>query len=232
MNLQEQIRKVLREEVNKKYPRPNENLNKVVYSWLNIYFGNSQIYQNEHSKYYSFGFEFCKNGREVLDLRVTFDDKSPNLGPRDRRPQSERSVDEVMLYIYPNIIDKMVKIFPIRKNYLMYLIEEWFEDTQIDKIQQMLNRNDLSLDYVEVLTSYQGDICVPPMTKPEDIKTYEMMEYIRANTLFSYESMEDHEEEEPGWIERMYLQKLRQKEQERVNDEDSQNNPDPIDDDY
>jgi hypothetical protein len=44
--------------------------------------------------------------------------------------------------------------------------------------------------------------------------------------------MENYEEEEPGWIEKTYLQKLRQKEYERLNDEDRQNNPDPIDDDY
>jgi hypothetical protein len=37
MNLKEHIRKVLREEVNKKFPKPNENLNKAIYSWLNIY---------------------------------------------------------------------------------------------------------------------------------------------------------------------------------------------------
>jgi hypothetical protein len=80
---------------------------------------------------------------------------------------------------------------------------------------------------VEVFTNYKGDICVPPMTKPEDIKTQEMMDYIKANTLFSYIDMENYEEEEPGWIEKTYLQKLRQKEYERLNDEDRQNNPDP-----
>jgi hypothetical protein len=232
MNLQEQIRRVLREEVNKKFSKPNENLNKAVYSWLNFYFANSTIYKNEHWKYYSFSFDFCKNGREVLDLSVIFDDRSPNFGPKDKRPTSERSVDEVILRVYPNMVDMMKKVFPIRKNYLMYLIEEWFEDTYIDKIQRMFNRNDLSLDYVSVYTNYKGDICVPPMTKPEDIKTQEMMDYIKANTLFSYVDMEDYEEEEPGWIEKTYLQKLRQKEYERLNDEDRQNNTDPIDDDY
>jgi len=42
--------------------------------------------------------------------------------------------------------------------------------------------------------------------------------------LFSYQDMEEHEEEEPGWIENLYLGILHKKEQERVNDEDRENN--------
>ena len=229
MNLQEHIKKVLREEVNKKFPKPNENLNKAVYSWLNSYFANSQIYQEEYWRNFGFKFDFCKNGREISQLRVELDDKSPNWGPRDRRPPNERSVNQVILYIYPNMIDIMKKVFPVRQNYLMYLIEEWFEDTYMNKIQQMLNRNDLSLDYISKSTKNKGDLCVPPMTKPEDITTQEMMDFIKKNTLFSYKDMEKHEEEEPGWIEKTYLEKLRSREQDRINKEDKENNPDPID---
>jgi len=231
MNLQEQIRKVLREEVNKKFPRPNENLNKAIYNWLDKYFANSQIYQNEYWKDHGFGFEFCKNGREIGDLRVELDDRSPDWGPRDRRPQSQRSVEGVFLYIYPNMIDMIKKVFPVRQNYIMYIIEEWFEDTYIDKVQQMLNRNDLSLDYVTKSSNKKGYLCVPPITKPEDVETQEMMDYIKDNTLFSYRDMERHEEEEPGWIEKTYLEKLRNRERDRINKEDRENNPDPIDND-
>jgi hypothetical protein len=231
MNLQEHIRKVLREEVNKKFPKPNEKLDKGIYTLLNNYFTNSQIYQNEYWTDHGFAFEFCKNGREIGDLRVELDDKSPDWGPRDRRPPSQRSVEAVFLYIYPNMIDIMKKVFPVRQNYLMYIIEEWFEDTYIDKVQQMLNRNDLSLDYVTKTSKNKGELCVPPMTKPEDITTQEMMDYIKGNTLYSYRDMERHEEEEPGWIEKLYLEKLRSRERDRINKEDRENNPDPIDND-
>jgi hypothetical protein len=63
MNLQENIRRILREEVNKKFPKPSENLNKSVYNWLNLYFDNSKIYENKYSGDRGFNFEFCKNGR-------------------------------------------------------------------------------------------------------------------------------------------------------------------------
>jgi len=232
-SLRESIKNMLDEEVTKKYSKPNEKLDKVVYKWLDNYFEGSQIYKNEYWKYHGFSFEFCKNGREIADLRVEFDDRSPDWGPSDKRPTNERTVKEVMLFIYPVMIDELITDIPIRKNYLLYLIEEWFEDTQLDKIQQGFNRNDLSLDYVSVFEHRKrGDICVPPIQKPEDITMQEMMDYIKKNTLFSYKDMEEREEEEPGWIEDTYLGKLHSKEKERVNQEDRDNNPEPFNDGY
>ena len=227
------IRRILKEEINKKFTKPNENLDSIVYDWLDNYFEGSQIYKEEYWKYYGFTYNFCKNGREIADLRIEFDDRSPDWGPSDKRPTSERSVKEVMLYIYPIMVNELVTDIPIRKNYLLYLIEEWFEDTKLDEIQQEFNRNDLSLDYVSVFGSRnKGEICVPPIQKPEGITMQEMMDYIKKNTLFSYKDMEEHEEEEPGWIEKTYLGKLHGKEKERLNDEDRENNPEPFDDRY
>jgi hypothetical protein len=231
--IQESIKKILREEVTKKFAKPNESLQKSVYNWLNKYFEGSQIYKHESWKHWSFRFEFCKNGREIADLHLDFDDRSPDWGPRDKRPTSERSFNNAWLYIYPDMVNLMMKVFPIRKNYLLYLIEEWFEDTKLNEIQQEFNRSDMYLDYVYVSeTKKKGELCVPPVSKPEGVTMQEMMDYIKKTTLYSYEDMEEHEEEEPGWIEELYLAKLREKEQERSNQEDRENNPEPFNDDY
>ena len=231
--IRETIKNILIQEVNKKYPKPTEKLEKVVYEWLDNHFDGSQIYKEEYWKYHGFSFKFCKNGREIADLRVILDDRSPDWGPSDKRPTSERSVKEVMLYIYPVMIDELLTDIPIRKNYLLYLIEEWFEDTKLDEIQRGFNRNDLSLDYVtEFDYKKRGDICVPPISKPEDITMQDMMDYIKKTTLFSYEDMKENEEEETGWIENMYLKILNAKEQERLNQEDRDNNPEPFNDGY
>ena len=225
-SVRETIKDMLDEEVTKKYSKPNEKVDKLVYNWLDNYFEGSQINKNEFWKYHRFGFEFCKNGREIADLRVEFDDKSPDFfGPSDKRPTNERSVEKVMLYIYPIMVDELIADIPIRKNYLLYLIEEWFEDTQLDEIQQDFNRNDLSLDYISVFESRKrGEICVPPISKPEDITMQEMMDYIKKNTLFFYGDMENREKEEPGWVEKTYLELLNRKEHERINQEDRENN--------
>jgi len=202
-SIKESIRDILLQEVNKKYSKPTEKLDKLVYNWLDDYFEGSQIYKHESWKHWSFRFEFCKNGREIADLHVDFDDKSPDWGPRDKRPTSERSFNKAWLYIYPVMINELLTDIPIRKNYL-YVSE----------------------------TKNKGEICVPPVSKSEDVTMQEMMDYIKKNTLFSYEDMEENEEEEPGWIEELYLAKLRGNEKERLNQEDRENNPEPFNDDY
>ena len=73
MNLQESIRRILREEIKKRFTRPDEKFNKIIYKWLDIYFGGSQIYKEEYWKYYGFRYKFCKNSREIADLRIEFD---------------------------------------------------------------------------------------------------------------------------------------------------------------
>jgi hypothetical protein len=224
-SVRETIKDILDEEVTKKYPKPNEKVDKLVYKWLDDYFEGSQMYKKESWKYYSFHFEFCKNGREIAELNVRFDDKSPDFGPKDERPTNERSVDQVWLYVYPVMIDELLTDIPIRKNYMMYLIEEWFEDTKLDEIQKEFNRNDMSLDYVFVSESkMKGELCVPPISKPEDITMQEMKDLIKKNTLYSYKDMEKHEEEEPGWTEELYMGILQNQEHKRINQEDRENN--------
>ena len=224
-SVRETIKDILDEEVTKKYPKPNEKVDKLVYKWLDDYFEGSQMYKKESWKYYSFHFEFCKNGIEIAELNVRFDDKSPDFGPKDERPTNERSVDQVWLYVYPVMIDELLTDIPIRKNYMMYLIEEWFEDTKLDEIQKEFNRNDMSLDYVFVSESkMKGELCAPPISKPENISMKEMQDLIKKNTLYSYKDMEKHEEEEPGWTEELYMGILQNQEHKRINQEDRENN--------
>lgn len=210
------IRHILKEEVTKKYPKPTPNIEKLVYQWLNEYFDGSQIYKVEFWKYHGFSFEFCKNGKEIAELIVEFNDQSPDWGPRDKRPLSDRKFKKSRLMIYQIMINELLSDIPIRKNYLIYLIEEWFEDTYLDKIQVMLNKNDLHLDSVEMYESKEGDTCVPPMKKSEDVSEKDMIDLLLKRTLFNIKDIEEHEEDEPGWIEKTYLEKLRNDEYNRL----------------
>ena len=122
------------------------------------------------------------------------------------------------MYVYPTLLDEVQMDIPIRRNYLKYLIEEWFEDMQLEKIQNILKRNDLSIDKVHEITYESQPICVPPVEKPEDVSMDDMIEYVMDNTLFSREDLESHEDDQPGWIERIYLSKLRDEEKKRLGD--------------
>jgi hypothetical protein len=213
------IRKILKEEVNKKYPKPTPKMEQLVYGWLDNYFEGSQMYDDEVWDNHRFDFEFCKNGRDIAELITEFEDESPDWGPQDERPLSERKFKESSLHIYPVMVDELLSDIPIRRHYLIYLIEEWFEDTYLDKIQRILNRNDLHLDRVSVSTyKREGGVCVPPIkTTPEDVTEEDMIQHILKTTLYKRNEILKHEEEKPGWIEKTYLQKLRSDEYDRLN---------------
>ncbi len=199
------IRKILKEEVNKKYPKPTPKVERLVYGWLDNYFEGSQMYQIK-SYEFSYTFEWCKNGKEIMSVVIDFNNDYNAWD--DKRTTNERDFDDGELQIPKEIVNELMSDIPVRKTYLRYVIEEWFDDTYLEDIQNIMKRTDISIDN---FTEYpeRVEACVPPMAKPKDITTQEMMDYIKANTLFSYRDMEVHEEEEPGWIEKTYLQKLR-----------------------
>ena len=212
------IKKILKEEVNKKYPKPTPKVEQLVYRWLDEYFEGAQMYDDEVFKNYRYDFQFCKNGREIAELWVYFENNDQEW--EDKRPMSERKLKETTLYTYPVLINELLSDIPIRKNYLIYLIEEWFEDTYLDKIQSMLNRNDLHLDNVSVSQSKkEGDVCVPPIKKSDDDTIDDMIDYIALRTLFKRDDLLKREDEDPGFIEKLYLQKLRNDEMDRVRGE-------------
>ena len=212
MNLHEHIRRVLREELNKKYLKPSEKSEKFILDRLNGMASGAEMY---HLKSYKtrHDFEFCKNGKTIMNLALFFEETNDNT------PTSNRKFETSTLTIFRGFVDGILGAFPIRKNYFYYLIEEWFEDTFLNKISNMMGRNDISVD--ELSFSDMSYPCVPPVTKPDDVTQDEMIDYIMKKTLFAREELLKYEDEEPGSIEDLYLKKLRNVEQERL----SGNNP-------
>jgi hypothetical protein len=212
-SLKESIKDILDEEVTKKYSKPTPKVEQLVYKWLNNYFDGAQMYHNKswESRH---DFEFCNNGKEIMDVMLFFPDEENVYD--DKRKTEERDFGSGEFSMPKNILKELSSDIPVRVSYLKYIIEEWFDDTYLGEIQKFMGRNDIYVSEFDV-TNKDAETCVPPMTKPEDVTNQEMMDYIKKNTLFSYEDMEKHEEEDSGWIEKTYLDKLRQKEHERLN---------------
>lgn len=209
MNLQTLIKRAIKEEVNKKYPKPTPNVEKLIYRWLDNYFSGSQMY---HIKSWEtrHDFEFCNKGREVMNVVLYFDDNENDYN--DERTTEEREFDNGTLQIPKDIVNELSSVIPVRRNYLRYVIEEWFEDTYLSEVQNKMKRTDLSVDEFSEYPD-KAQICVPPMTKPDDVSLNDMIDFVKANTLYSRSELEKKSPEE---IEKLYLDKLRSKEMIRV----------------
>ena len=212
MNIQETIRRVLREEVSEAYLKPNQDVDKLINNWLEKLFSGSKMYSEETYKS-RYDFEWCNNGKETANVILTFhnDDNLYN----DVRPTSERDFIDGKLFIPKNIIDNFLKHLPMRRNYLRYKIEDWFEDNILPDITKKMDRTDIEINEIREYPE-KAQVCVPPVEKPEDVTQDDMIDFIVKKTLFKRDELLRYEEEEPGFIEKKYLGKLRNAEMDRL----------------
>ena len=205
------IKLILEDEVSRKYAKPTPKVEQLVYRWLNNYFDGVQMYHKKHYES-THSFEFCKNGKEILDITLYF--HTDYSGDEDRRKTEERSLDKGLMTVPKNVFDDLTTDLPMRVSYLKYLFEEWFDDTYLSEIQKVMRRNDIYISEFNI----EGNVktCVPPMTKPEGVTEEDMIELILKTTLFRRDAIMKQEEESPGWIEKTYLEKLRNAEYDRL----------------
>ena len=212
MNLQENIRKILKEEVNKKYPKPTPNVEKLIYNWLNNYFSGSKMYQMKDYAF-SYTFEWCNGGMEIAQVVVDFDHDHDAWN--DNRKINERDFESGEFWIPKDIMNNLQTDIPVRRNYLKYVVEEWFEDTLLEKIQSGLGRNDISINSFSEHPE-KSQVCVPPISKPEEVTDDEMIDFIVKNTLFRRDELEKRIVDEREWLEKLYTDKLRSSEIDRL----------------
>jgi hypothetical protein len=206
------IKHILKEEVNRKYAKPSPKVEQLVYRWLNDYFDGSQMYYNK-SWETRHDFEWCNNGKEIMDFVLFFKDDESVFD--DKRKTEERDFDSGELSIPKNILNDLASDIPVKVSYLKYVIEEWFDDTYLGEIQSKMDRNDIYISEFNI-DVIDAQTCVPPVTKPEGVTEEEMIEHILKTTLFKMKDILKNEEENPGWIEKTYLEKLRGADRERL----------------
>ena len=206
------IRHILKEEVNKKYSKPTPSVDKLIYAWLNDYVDGAQMY---HDKSWEtrHDFEWCNDGKEIMSVILFFHDDENVFD--DKRKTEERDFESGELQIPKDIFDELNSDIPVRKNYLKYVIQDWFEDTFLETIQNKMGRNDISIDDISIHPE-KTQICVPPVSKPEGVTNDEMIDFIVKNTLWKANDLIKKEKETPGYIDRLYVDKLRGVEIDRV----------------
>ena len=85
----------------------------------------------------------------------------------------------------------------------------------LEKIQRGLGRNDISIDNFSEHPE-KSLVCVPPVSKPEGVTDDEMIDFIVKNTLYRRDELEKRIVDEREWLEKLYTDKLRSSEIDRV----------------
>ena len=212
MSLKQSIRRILKEEVNEMYSKPSEKTDRIIENWLDKLFSGAKMYYKETYKS-RHDFDWCNNGLEIASVILNFNNNEDVYD--DKRPTSERDFEKGSVTIPKSLIDDLVNYVPIRRNYLKYKIEEWFEDNILPSVIDKMGRTDI---YINEIIEYpkKVEVCVPPVEKPEGVTEDEMIDHILRTTLYKRDELLKHEEEEPGYIEKLYLGKLHNAEIDRL----------------
>ena len=184
----------------------------IITRWLDNLFAGSKMYYKE-SWSTRHDFEWCNKGIEIASVTLFFNHDESVYD--DKRPTSERDFEEGSLSIPESIFYELRNYAPIRRNYLRYKIEEWFDENIFPEVIKTMGRNDV---HVSKLTEYPkvAQVCVPPVEKPEGVTEEEMIELILKTTLHKRDALLKYEKEKPGYIERLYLDRLHNMEMDRL----------------
>ena len=162
------IKKVLKEEdERRRYIKSTDSLRKVITLFLDDYIGDGDRKIGKKSRNYgNLREDWCVNGKEVITAIYFFEEDKFESGT---------------LMVSWTLVEKIKKIFNTRKNFVMNIIEEWYEDVMIPKFEQIVGETGFYFDDVDLYDPAHD--CIPEPVKPENITDEEMIEFIVNNTL-------------------------------------------------
>ena len=162
------IKKVLKEEdERRRYIKSTDSLRKVITLFLDDYIGDGDRKIGKKSRNYgNLREDWCVNGKEVITAIYYYEDGKFYSGS---------------LMVSWTLVEKIKKIFNTRKNFVMNIIEEWYEDVMIPKFEQIVGETGFYFDDVDTFNNDHD--CIPEPVKPENITDEEMIEFIVNNTL-------------------------------------------------
>ena len=163
------IKKVLKEEdERRRYIKSTDSLRKVITLFLDDYIEDGDRKIGKKSRNYgNLREDWCVNGKEVIIAIYYYEDGKFYSGS---------------LMISWTLVEKIMKIFNTRKNFVMNIIEEWYEDVMIPKFEQIVGETGFYFDDVDLYDPAHD--CIPEPVKPENITDEEMIEFIVDNTAY------------------------------------------------
>ena len=162
------IKKVLKEEdERRRYIKSTDSLRKVITLFLDDYIEDgNRIIGKKSRNYGNLREDWCVNGKEVITTIYYYEDGKFYSGT---------------LLVTKTLVEKIMKIFNTRKNFVMSIIEEWYEDAMIPNFEQIVGETGFYFDDVDTFNNDHD--CIPEPVKPENITDEEMIEFIVNNTL-------------------------------------------------
>jgi hypothetical protein len=179
--MKELIKKILREEVSRRYVKSNPNIEKTIIRHMDkLISQTTRIIPPPEENYGMFIEEWCKGGRIVLESRYHLDDDNDEFFAGD-------------LYVNDKEIEFLSNMLNIRKSYILNVITEWYDENYASKFGPEVNHPEF-----EIFETFETDAnrkCYE-MINTDNLSREYMIDYIDTQTLYRASELEKLSDDE------------------------------------
>jgi hypothetical protein len=169
--MKELIKKILREEVQKKFKKSNPNLERVIIKHMESLISDSKrVIPPPEDNYGNYCEEWCKGNNIVMEAKYFFNDEDSD----------EEKFFAGDLYVDEKEVEFLAKILQVRKAFILNIINEWYDDKYTTKFGQETGHPEFEID--ETLTFDTWRKCYQ-MIDVDNISREEMIDYLVKETL-------------------------------------------------
>jgi len=173
--MKELIRKILREEVSRRYTKSNPNIEKTIIRHMDkLMSQTTQIIPPIEENYGMFIQEWCKGGNVVIEARYHLDDDTDEFFSGD-------------LYVDYREIDFLSNVLQVRKAYILNVITEWYDENYASKFGPEVNHPEFEI--FETLETDSNRKCYE-MIDTSKLSREEMVDYLDTQTLMRRDNLE------------------------------------------
>lgn len=174
--MKELIRKILREEVSRRYTKSNPNIEKTIIRHMDkLMSKTTRVIPPIEENYGMFIEEWCKGGNIVIEARYHLDDDTDEFFSGD-------------LYVDNKEIDFLSNVLQVRKAYILNVITEWYDENYASKFGPEVNHPEF-----EIFETFETDAnrkCYQ-MIDVDNISKEEMVDYLDKETAYRRKELEE-----------------------------------------
>ena len=184
--MKELIKKILREEVQKRFTKSNPNFERIIIKHMeSVISETTSVIPPPEDNYGNYSQEWCKGNKIIMEARYYF-------GSEDDEVEDEKFFAGD-LYIHKEEVEFLSKMLQIRKSYILNVITEWYDEKYTTKFGQETGHPEFEIDETHEMDDWRK--CYQ-MINVNDLSREEMIDYLLKETLNrrnELESLSDNE---------------------------------------
>jgi len=142
--MKELIKKILREEVQRRFVRSNQNIERTIVRIMEDLISDStRIVVPPDENYGNYEEQWCRGGKVVLEARYYFNS--------DEDDETEEKFYNGSLFVNEEEINFLSQSLQVRKQYVLNVITEWYDEKYATKFGQETGHPELEIDDTDVV---------------------------------------------------------------------------------